>query len=72
MAMKYAKGTGPVSATYARGGPEFSTRSRFMKVPDVYRTSIEEQDYGKGKSQGGKLAKTEGETKVEKTVKPRS
>ena len=71
MAMKYAKGTGPVSDNYARGGPEFSTRSRFMKVPDVYRTSIEEQDYGK-KGKGGTLAKTEGETKKIKTITPRT
>ena len=56
MALKYAKGQGPVSATYARGGPAFQTRSRFMKVPDVFRTSIERQDYGK-KGKGGEMSK---------------
>lgn len=71
MAMSYAKGNGPVSATYARGGPPMNTRSRFIKVPDVYRTSIERQDYGK-KSPGGELSKTQGESKSEKAIKPRT
>lgn len=71
MAMSYAKGNGPVSATYARGGPAMNTRSRFMKTPDVFRTSIERQDYGKS-GKGGELSKTEGESKVEKTIKPRT
>jgi hypothetical protein len=56
MAMQY-KGTGPIDAKYARGGPEVSTRSRFIKSPDVFRTSIERQDYGK-KTPGGELSKT--------------
>lgn len=71
MALKYAKGLGPVSAEYAKGGPSFSTRSKFMKTPDVFRTSIEEQDYGKS-GKGGKLSKTEGETKKLPTIKPRT
>jgi hypothetical protein len=71
MAMKYSKGLGPVTAEYAKGGPEFSTRSKFMKTPDVFRTSIEEQDYGK-KGKGGTLSKTEGETKKLPAIKPRS
>jgi len=31
-----------------RGGPAITERSRFMKTPDVFRTSLEEQDYPKG------------------------
>lgn len=71
MAMKYAKGTGPVDAKYAQGGECITTRSKFLKTPDTFRTSIEEQDYEK-KGKGGTLSKTEGETKVEKTIKPRT
>lgn len=71
MAMSYAKGNGPVSATYARGGPPITTNSRFLKTKDVFRTSIEQQDYPKvGK--GGTLSKTEGESKSLKPVKPRT
>ena len=69
MAMTY-KGTGPLDAKYAKGGPEVTTRSRFMKTPDVFRTSIERQDYEK-KSPGGEMSKTQGD-KSEKPVKPRT
>jgi hypothetical protein len=72
MAEKYTyKGKGPVSAGYASGGPSITTRSRFMKVPDTFRTSLQKQDYDK-KGKGGTLSKMEGETKVEKAIKPRS
>lgn len=72
MALSYNyKGKGPVSAGYASGGPAITTRSRFMKTPDTFRTSIQEQDYAK-KGKGGELSKTEGETKKIKTVKPRT
>jgi hypothetical protein len=71
MAMSYAKGTGPVSATYARGGPEMNTRSRFIKTPDVFRTSIEQQDYDKT-GKGGELSKIEGDTKSQPVIKPRT
>lgn len=67
MAMSY-KGKEPL---YARGGPEITTRSRFMKTPDVFRTSIERQDYGKT-GKGGELSKTEGDAKSKKPIKPRS
>ncbi len=72
MALSYgSKGKGPVSAKYAQGGESITTRSRFLKTPDVFRTSIEKQDYDKvGK--GGSLSKLSGETKSEKTIKPRS
>src|SRR5215470_17651611 len=34
-----------------RGGPALTTKSRFYKnYPDVFRTSIEEQDYDKPKA----------------------
>jgi hypothetical protein len=56
MALTY-KGTGPLDAKYAKGGPEVTTRSRFMKTPDVFRTSIERQDYKK-KTPGGEMSKT--------------
>jgi hypothetical protein len=72
MALKYNyKGEGPVSADYAKGGAELTTRSRFLKTPDVFRTSLEQQNYGK-KGKGGTLAKTEGETKKLPAVKPRT
>lgn len=72
MALSYgSKGKGPVSCGYASGGPSITTKSKFLKTPDVFRTSIEQQDYDK-KGKGGTLSKTEGETKVEKTIKPRS
>ncbi len=72
MALSYNyKGSGPVSAKYAKGGECITTKSRFLKVPDVFRTSIEQQDYAK-KGKGGTLSKLEGETKKEKAIKPRT
>lgn len=73
MALNYpcVKGVGPVSASYAKGGDCITTKSRFMKSADVFRTSIEQQDYPK-KGKGGDLSKLSGETKVEKIVKPRT
>lgn len=71
MAMSYSKGKGAVSADYAKGGECITTRSRFMKVPDTFRTSLQKQDYDK-KGKGGTLSKMKGETKVEKTIKPRT
>lgn len=69
--MNYAKGTGLVSAKYARGGPEITTRSRFMKSLDSVRTGVQKNDFEKvGK--GGTLSKLEGETKKLPTVKPRT
>ena len=72
MALSYgSKGKGPVSCGYASGGPSITTNSRFLKSPDVFRTSIEQQDYKKvGK--GGSLSKLNGESKSEKAIKPRS
>jgi hypothetical protein len=64
------KGKGPVSAKFACGGEVITSNSRFMKAQDVFRTDIERTDYNK-KGKGGELSKLEGETKVEKTIKPR-
>jgi hypothetical protein len=64
------KGKGPVSAGYASGGPSITTRSKFLKVPDTFRTSLQKQDYEK-KGKGGTLAKMEGDSKKEKAIKPR-
>lgn len=47
MAMAYTKGGKPKDAKYAHGGECVTTRSRFMKTPDTFRTSIQRQDYGK-------------------------
>ena len=63
MAMSYVKGTTPHPANYAKGGPAITTRSRFLKTPDVFRTSIERQDYKK-KGKTGELSKP-----IEKAVK---
>lgn len=65
------KGSGPVSAEYARGGECITSKSRFMKEQDVFRTSIERNDYNK-KSKGGELSETEGDTKKQKAIKPRT
>jgi hypothetical protein len=68
------KGKGPISAKYACGGPEITTRSRFLKTPNVFTTDIEpaeRSDYKK-KGKGGELAKTEGDNKSQKAIKPRT
>lgn len=67
------KGTGPVSATFAVGGPMAQTsKSRFMKTPDTFRTDIQRKDYGEKKTPGGEMAKTQGDTKSLKPVKPQA
>ena len=64
------KGSGPVSANYAKGGEVITTKSRFLKVPDFFRTGKSDgQNYDK-KGKGGTLSKLEGETKSEKAIKP--
>ena len=62
------KGTGPVSAEYAKGGEVITSKSRFMKTQDNFRTDIGEQNYDKGV--GEKLSKRQGETKELTPVKP--
>jgi hypothetical protein len=53
---------------FAHGGPEVTTRSRFMKSSDVFRTGIERNSYNKsGKT--GELSKPAGD-KSEKAVRP--
>lgn len=66
-----SKGKGPVSANFAKGGEEITTKSRFLKVPDSFRTGQQKNDFAK-KGKGGTLSEMEGETKVEKVIKPRS
>jgi hypothetical protein len=39
--------TSRIAGLYARGGSPITTRSRFMKTPDVFRTDIERSGYGK-------------------------
>jgi hypothetical protein len=65
------KGTGPVDAAFAIGGPGDTSRSRFMKVPDPFRTDIEKQDYAKT-GKGGELSEMSGDTKSKQPIKPRS
>ena len=72
------KGTGPVSAEFARGGPSITSKSRFMKVPDQFtggrmppkETAPVKQDYNKT-SKGGELSDTEGDSKKLPPIKPR-
>lgn len=72
MALSYgSKGTGPVSAKYACGGDVVTTRSRFFKSPNSVRTGIQKNDFEKS-GKGGTLSKMSGETKLEKTIKPRT
>jgi hypothetical protein len=67
----YAKGGDVrVQEDRARGGPSITTRSRFLKTPDVFRTDTERNDYDKT-SPGGELSKTTGDTKAQKAIKPR-
>lgn len=68
---KYAKGSGPVSANYARGGETITTRSRFMKTSDSFRTGKTDQGYDK-KGKGGTLSELEGDTKSLTAIKPRT
>jgi hypothetical protein len=72
-----SKGKGPVSARFARGGKELTSRSRFMKTPDQFTGGREvtkeshptRQDYGGKKDP---LADQEGDTKKLKPIKPRT
>jgi len=64
------KGTGPVDAVFAFGGPGDTSRSRFMKTADVFRTDIERTDYEK-KSPGGEMSKTTGDKSLP-AIKPRT
>ena len=56
-AMIMIKGAKPKNAKYARGGECVTTRSRFMKEPDPFRTGIQRSDYDK-KTKGGEMSKT--------------
>lgn len=65
------KGTGPVSAEYAQGGEIITSKSRFMKTQDTFRTDIGAQNYEKD-GKGGKLSETEGDTKSKKPPLPKT
>ena len=67
--MNAPKGSGPISAKYARGGPVVTSRSRFLKAPNPFRDDNELVDYDK-KGKGGSLSKMAGDTKSLKPVKP--
>ena len=58
-----SKGDGPRDQEdRPRGGPSITERSRFMKTPDTFRTSLQQQDYDKP-SAGHK--RPSGEGKIE-------
>jgi hypothetical protein len=61
------KGSKPKNAKYACGGPEITTKSRFLKTPNSFTTGIAENDAYDGKDP---LADSEGETKSLKAIKP--
>jgi hypothetical protein len=68
MNAKY-KGTGPVSATFAVGGPHlYEGHSRFFKTKDSFRTDDQRLDYDKT-SKGGELSKLTGDKSL-KAIKP--
>jgi hypothetical protein len=71
-APRLSKGTGPMPASYASGGPVIQeSRSRFMKTPNVFTTDIERTNYEK-KSQGGELSDMSGDSKSRPPIKPRT
>jgi hypothetical protein len=55
---------------FARGGDEVTSRSRFLKQLDSFRTDSEKTDFAKT-GKGGAMSKLSGETKSEKPIKPR-
>jgi hypothetical protein len=65
------KGKGPVSANFAKGGEILTTKSRFFKTQDTFRTDIQNTDYKK-KGKGGELSKMQGDDKSEKPIKPKT
>lgn len=64
------KGGGPVTATFATGGPVLGSRSRFMKTPDSFRTDIQRSDYDKS-GKAGELAKPTGDKSLP-VIKPKT
>jgi hypothetical protein len=68
---EFTKGTGPMPASYAAGGPVIQTQaSRFMKTPNVFTTDIERQSYAKsGKT--GELSNTTKDKSLP-AIKPRA
>jgi hypothetical protein len=66
-----SKGTGPIPASYAAGGPVIQeSRSRFMKTADQFRENVERQSYAKsGKT--GELSNTTKDKSLP-AIKPRA
>jgi hypothetical protein len=66
-----SKGSGPMPASYAEGGPVIQTQaSRFFKTKDQFRDNIERQEYGKtGKT--GELSNTTKDKSLP-AIKPRA
>jgi hypothetical protein len=62
------KGSGPKTASYAKGGPVLGRVREFIKEPDSFRTDKGKQEYGKGS--GDSLAKRTGD-KCLTPVKPK-
>jgi hypothetical protein len=70
-APRLSKGTGPMPASYAAGGPVIQeSRSRFMKEPDQFRENVERQSYAKS----GKTGEMSNTTKDKSlpAIKPRA
>jgi hypothetical protein len=68
---EFTKGTGPMPASYAAGGPVIQeSRSRFMKEPDQFRENVERQSYAKS----GKTGEMSNTTKDKSlpAIKPRA
>ena len=68
----YTKGSKPKNADYAHGGGVFTSRSQFMKAPDIFRAKVgtERVDYDKTGKQG-EWGKASGDDKKMKAIKPR-
>jgi hypothetical protein len=70
-APRLSKGTGPMPASYAEGGPVIQqSRSRFFKAPDQFRENVERQSYAKS----GKTGEMSNTTKDKSlpAIKPRA
>jgi hypothetical protein len=66
-----SKGTGPMPASYAAGGPVIQTQaSRFFKTKDQFRENVERQSYPKS----GKTGEMSNTTKDKSlpAIKPRA
>ncbi|HEX6825409.1 MAG TPA: hypothetical protein VF077_03750 [Nitrospiraceae bacterium] len=44
--MQFSKGSKPKTAKFAKGGAVCTSRSRFLKTPDTFRTDEQKREYG--------------------------